>query len=223
MSTSDASSRPGAPARLALSLLGLAVAAGTVAFVATHRNQPEGPNLVYGGDFYRFEASYIVRETGEPLTVDVVVPCQRTLSTYRDRVATRSTLDAAHAPHPWLATAHARTGSLVVSVPKLCEDAVRTGAAEGRVVPKAVWYASSDRLHDAAAASDQGDYASAKGKVEFLNAAVVPSGFYRYAAFVRRRASEGPVAGEATPFGYSEDQVAHGIPASPRRLEASAR
>lgn len=222
MSAFDDLSRSRAPARLGLSLLGLAVAVGTCAFVFGNRHAGDGTSLVYGGSFYRFEASYILKETGEPLTVDVVVPCQRTLVRYPVRGSLRAADVPTDAPHPLLATAHAKSGSLVVSIPKLCDDeqGVRTG--EGRVVPKATWYSAPGRIGDAAAASDQSDYASPKAKVEFLNAAVVPTGFYHYAAFVRRRLAEGPVAGEGTPFGYSEAQLAAGVPAAPRRLEANA-
>lgn len=222
MSASDDLSRSRARVRLGLSLLGLALAAGTVAFVAAHRQDGDGTALFYGGSFYRFEASYIVKETGEPLSVDVVVPCQRTLDRYPGRAAVRSTLIPADNPHPFLATAQARNGSLVVAVPRLCEevDGVRTG--QGRVVPKAVWYPAPSRLGDASAASDQGDYASSTARVEFLSAAVVPAGFHTYAAFVHRRIGAAPLTGEGTPFGYSEAQVAAGVPAAPRRLEATA-
>jgi len=228
MSAFDDLSRPRAPARLGLSLIGLAVVAGLVSLSGGgHRvggpSQSEaGTSLVYGGSFYRFEASYIVRETGEPLSVDVVVPCQRTLLRYVDHGRVRSTAVEADAPNPWLTTAHARTGSLVVSIPNLCdgEDGLRLG--RGKIVPKAVWYPGTDRLADGAAAVAQGDYAYPKSKVEFLNAAAVPSGFYPYAAFVRHRLDTAPPAGEGTPFGYSQAQVAAGVPAKPPRIEALA-
>lgn len=222
MSVFDDPSRSRAPARLGLSLLGLALAVGTFSFVAAHRSDGDGTALFYGGSFYRFEASYIVRDTGEPLSVDVVVPCQRTLDRYPGRAEVRSTLAAADEPHPFLATARARNGSLVVAVPRLCGDADGVRPGQGRVVPKAVWYSAPSRLGDPSTASDQGDYASSSSKVEFLSAAVVPAGFHTYAAFVHRRIRSGPVEGEGTPFGYSEAQIAAGVPAAPRRLEATA-
>ncbi len=227
MSAFDDLSRPRAPARLGLSLLGLAVAAGLFSLSGGHRiggssQADERASLVYGGSFYRFEASYIVRETGEPLSVDVVVPCQRTLQRYVDQGRVRSTSVDADAPNPWLATAHARTGSLVVSVPNLCDGEGGARAGRGRIVPEAVWYPGPDRLADSAAARAQGDYAHPGSKVEFLNAAAVPSGFYPYAAFVRHRLDTAPPAGEGTPFGYSQAQVAAGVPAKPPRVEAHA-
>lgn len=228
MSAFDELSRPRAPARLGLSLLGLAVVAGLVSLSGGVPRTGDAPApadeavLIYGGTFYRFEASYIVKETGEPLSVDVVVPCQKTLLRYKDHGRLRSTAVDADSPNPWLTTAHARMGSLVVTIPNLCEekDGVRLG--RGKTTPAAVWYPGADQMGDAAAAADQGDYASPKSKVEFLNAAVVPAGFYQYAAFVRHRADAAPTAGEATPFGYSEAQVAAGMPAKPMRVEAHA-
>jgi hypothetical protein len=228
MSAFDDLSRPRAPARLGLSLLGLAVAAGLFSLSGGgHRiggSSPAdgGTSLVYGGSFYRFEASYIVRDTGEPLSVDVVVPCQRTLLRYVDHGRVRSTSVEADAPSPWLATAHARTGSLVVSVPNLCDGEGGARAGRGKIVPEAVWYPGPDRLADGAAAKAQGDYAHPGSKVEFLNAAAVPSGFYPYAAFVRHRLDTAPPAGEGTPFGYSQAQIAAGVPAKPPRVEAHA-
>lgn len=198
------------------------MAVGTFAHVAGHRRDGDGTALVYGGSFYRFEASYIVKDTGEPLSVDVVVPCQRTLERYPGRAAARSTRIAADNPYPFLATAHAKNGSLVVEVPRFCENADGVRPGEGRVVPRATWYSASSRIGDASAAADQRDYASPQAKVEFLSAAVVPAGFYTYAAFVRRRIGVDSVEGEGTPFGYSEAQVAAGVPAAPRRLEAKA-
>ena len=222
MSAPDDLPRSRAPARLGLSLLGLALAVGAFAHVAGHRQDGDGTALVYGGSFYRFEASYIVKDTGEPLSVDVVVPCQRTLERYPGHAAVRSTRLAADNPHPFLATAHARNGSLVVEVPGFCGNADGARPGEGRVVPRATWYSAASRIGDASAAADQSDYASPQAKVEFLNAAVVPAGFYTYAAFVHRRIGADPVEGEDTPFGYSEAQVADGVPAPPRRLEAKA-
>ncbi|MGU3661162.1 hypothetical protein [Methylobacterium fujisawaense] len=228
MSALDDLSRPRPPARLGLTLLGLAVAVGLFSLTSGgHRignSSPaeEGTSLVYGGSFYRFEASYIVRETGEPLSVDVVVPCQRTLLRYVDHGRVRSTSDEADAPNPWLTTAHARTGSLVVSVPNLCDGKDGARAGRGKIVPEAVWYPGADRLADGAAAVAQSDYAQPGSKVEFLSAAVVPSGFYPYAAFVRHRLDTTPPAGEGTPFGYSQAQVAAGVPAKPPRIEARA-
>jgi hypothetical protein len=229
MSAFDDLSRPRPPARLGLSLLGLAVVVGLFSLpggghrIGNSSPAEEGTSLVYGGSFYRFEASYIVRETGEPLSVAVVVPCQRTLLRYVDHGRVRSTSDKADAPNPWLTTAHARTGSLVVSVPNLCgaEDGTRLG--RGKIVPEAVWYPGADQLADAAAAKAQGDYGHPGSEVEFLSAAAVPSGFYPYAAFVRHRLDTTPPAGEGTPFGYSEAQAAAGVPAKPRRVEAQAR
>lgn len=228
MSAFDELSRPRAPARLGLSLLGLGVVAGLLALSGGgHRlggasPAEEGTSLLYGGSFYRFEASYIVRETGEPLSVDVVVPCQRTLLRYVDHGRVRSTAVEADAPTPWLTTAHARTGSLVVSVPNLCDGDGGVRLSRGKIVPEAVWYPGADRLADGAAAVAQGGYAYPGSKVEFLNAAAVPSGFYPYAAFVRHRLDTAPPAGEGTPFGYSQAQVAAGVPAKPPRIEAHA-
>jgi len=222
MSASDDLPRSRAADRLGFSLLALALVGGAFALAAGHRSNGDGTALFYGGSFYRFEASYIVKETGEPLTVDVVVPCQRTLDRYREGAASRSTLIAADNPHPFLATARARNGSLVVAVPRLCDDADGVRHGQGRVVPKAVWYSAPSRLGDASTASDQGDYASPTAKVEFLSAAVIPAGFHTYSAFVHRRIDAPHLEGEDTPFGYSEAQIAAGVPASPRRLEAKA-
>lgn len=163
-----------------------------------------------------------MRETGEPLSVAVVVPCQRTLLRYVDHGRVRSTSDEADAPNPWLTTAHARTGSLVVSVPNLCGAPNGARFGRGKIVPEAVWYPGPDRLADEAAAKAQGDYGLPGSKVEFLNAAAVPSGFYPYAAFLRHRLDTIPPAGEGTPFGYSQAQVAAGVPAKPLRIEARA-
>ena len=50
----------------------------------------------------------------------------------------------------------------------------------------------------------------------------MPATFAAYAAQIRRQTAAGPIGSAGTPFGFSEAQIAAGVPPLPKRLEASA-
>jgi hypothetical protein len=212
-----------APARLRLSLLAGAFAAFAGGMAFGDRYHADGTVLAPGGNFHRFEAAYIVRGTGEVLSFDVVVACQKTLKTYLSDGASVSSTDPARAPHPWLVAAPTKSGAaLLVNVPKVCGPQEGAHAAGGRIVPSATWFAKAEDLAKSSGAAAKIDYASPSAEVEFLSASIMPASFSDYAAQVRRQAAAGPADWAGTPFGFSEAQIAAGIPPRPKHLEARA-
>lgn len=212
------------PARLRLSLLAAAMAVGAGAMAVGDRHHADGTVLRPGGAFHRFEAAYIVRGTGEAIAFDVVVPCQRTLRTYLSEGAPVSTDDDARAPHPWLAAASTKGGAaLLVDVPEVCGPRGEAQAAGGRLVPSSTWFAAAGDLAKSSGTAAKVDYASPSAVVEFLSASIVPASFSDYAAQIRRQVATGSGGWAGTPFGFSEAQVAAGVPPRPKRLEASAQ
>lgn len=212
-----------APSRLRLSLLvgAVAVWAGGMSF--GDRHYADGTVLRPGGAFHRFEAAYIVRRTGEVLSLDVVVPCQRTLRAYLSDGVPVSTEDGARSPHSWLTAAPTKGGAaLLVSVPKVCGPEGAVQARGSRLVPSSAWFATAGDLAKPSGTAVKIDYASPSAEVEFLSASVVPATFAAYAAQIRRQTAAGPIGSAGTPFGFSEAQIAAGVPPLPKRLEASA-
>ncbi|WP_238231663.1 hypothetical protein [Methylobacterium hispanicum] len=198
--------------------------AGAFALLPGDRRDADGTVLRSGGSFFRFEAAYIVKRTGAPLTFDVVVPCQQTLKAYVTKGGSVTAADSATAPYPWLAVAETKDGAaLAVDVPRSCGTELSTRAAGERLVPSATWYDSVGDLASAAGAARAVDYAAPSSEVEFLSASVVTASFSDYAGQIRRQLAAGSVQGAGTPFGFSEAQVAAGMPPKARRLEARAQ
>lgn len=223
MSTSPSSVPFPKHKRLPLALLIAAGVAGAFALLPGERRDADGTVLRSGGSFLRFEAAFIVKKTGAPLTFDVVVPCQQTLKAYVAKGVPVTTANPAKAHYPWLAVAETKDGAaLAVDIPRSCGTAQSARTAGERLVPTATWYDSVGDLVSVAGAARTVDYGSPSSEVEFLSASVVAASFSDYAGQVRRQLAAGSVPGAATPFGFSETQVAAGVPPRPKRLEARA-
>lgn len=165
-------------------------------------------NTEEGGFFYRMQAEFIHKETGEPISFDYVVACNRHEFS---NVATTSTVFHGREPHMMfqpVGTKHA----LRITTINMCEDWKwgDDGNGEPRIPdalrPLAVWHEDINDLSFGWGYKSDDAYESPLAKIEFVQASVTPTDAAAWRAWRENAEQDYEQIGALPgPWGYNEE------------------